>query len=110
MASRSGTYLDARSRVTVDVSKIASLRAQGRSWAEITDEIGVSKGTAQRNRLNSKTTLSHNRFDGALDWSRVQSARIACRRTDSHPSSPMVNCLPDSQHSEKSYGPANAFR
>jgi DNA invertase Pin-like site-specific DNA recombinase len=37
-----------RPRVIVDVSKIASLRAQGRSWAEIKDEIGVSKGTAQR--------------------------------------------------------------
>ena len=37
-----------RPRVIVDVSKIAFLRAQGRSWAEIKDEIGVSKGTAQR--------------------------------------------------------------
>jgi DNA invertase Pin-like site-specific DNA recombinase len=37
-----------RPRVIVDVSKIASLRAQGRSWAEIKEEIGVSKGTAQR--------------------------------------------------------------
>ena len=37
-----------RPRVIVDASTIASLRAQGRSWAQITDEIGVSKGTAQR--------------------------------------------------------------
>ncbi|HXM61177.1 MAG TPA: recombinase family protein [Terriglobales bacterium] len=37
-----------RPRVIGDASKIASLRAQGRSWAEIKDEIGVSKGTAQR--------------------------------------------------------------
>jgi DNA invertase Pin-like site-specific DNA recombinase len=37
-----------RPRVIVDVSKIASLRSQGRSWAEITNEIGVSSGTAQR--------------------------------------------------------------
>jgi DNA invertase Pin-like site-specific DNA recombinase len=37
-----------RPRVIVDVSRIASLRSQGRSWAQITDEIGVSKGTAQR--------------------------------------------------------------
>jgi DNA invertase Pin-like site-specific DNA recombinase len=37
-----------RPRVTVDASQIASLRALGRSWAQIKDEIGVSKGTAQR--------------------------------------------------------------
>jgi DNA invertase Pin-like site-specific DNA recombinase len=37
-----------RPRVIVDVSKIASLRALGRSWAQIKDEIGISKGTAQR--------------------------------------------------------------
>jgi hypothetical protein len=34
--------------VIVDASRIAGLRAQGRSWSQITDEIGVSKGTAQR--------------------------------------------------------------
>jgi hypothetical protein len=32
----------------VDASRIASLRAQGRSWAQIRDETGVTKGTAQR--------------------------------------------------------------
>jgi Resolvase, N terminal domain len=37
-----------RPRVIVDASRIASLRAQGRSWAEIKEAIGVSKGTAQR--------------------------------------------------------------
>jgi DNA invertase Pin-like site-specific DNA recombinase len=37
-----------RPRVIVDASKIPSLRSQGRSWAQIKDEIGVSKGTAQR--------------------------------------------------------------
>jgi DNA invertase Pin-like site-specific DNA recombinase len=37
-----------RPRVIVDASRIAGLRAQGRSWAQITDELGVSKGTAQR--------------------------------------------------------------
>jgi DNA invertase Pin-like site-specific DNA recombinase len=37
-----------RPRVMVDASRIASLRSAGRSWAQITDEIGVSKGTAQR--------------------------------------------------------------
>jgi DNA invertase Pin-like site-specific DNA recombinase len=36
-----------RPRVIVDASRIASLRARGRSWAEIKDEIGVSQGTAQ---------------------------------------------------------------
>lgn len=37
-----------RPRVVVDRSKIASLRAQGRSWAAISKQLGVGKGTAQR--------------------------------------------------------------
>ncbi len=37
-----------RPRVAVDARKIESLRRQGRSWAEITRETGISKGTAQR--------------------------------------------------------------
>ncbi len=37
-----------RPRVTVDASKIASLRTQGCSWAEIVAEMGIGKGTAQR--------------------------------------------------------------
>lgn len=37
-----------RPRVAVDDLRIASLRLQGRSWAEITRETGISKGTAQR--------------------------------------------------------------
>src|SRR5215469_13969852 len=37
-----------RPRVTVDASRIASLRALGHSWAEIVAEMGVGKGTAQR--------------------------------------------------------------
>ena len=37
-----------RPRVVVDVCKIAVLRSQRRSWAQISDEIGVTKGTAQR--------------------------------------------------------------
>ena len=37
-----------RPRVAVDVLRIASLRRQGRSWAEITRATGISKGTAQR--------------------------------------------------------------
>jgi len=34
--------------VIVDAAQIVSLRAGGRSWAHITDETGVSKGTARR--------------------------------------------------------------
>jgi DNA invertase Pin-like site-specific DNA recombinase len=37
-----------RPRVVVDASKVASLRAQGRSWAEISAELGIGRGTAQR--------------------------------------------------------------
>jgi len=37
-----------RPRVLVDVSKIAALRAQGRSWSRIVEEMGIGKGTAQR--------------------------------------------------------------
>jgi DNA invertase Pin-like site-specific DNA recombinase len=37
-----------RPRVIVGASRIVSLRAQGRSWAQIVEETGASKGTAQR--------------------------------------------------------------
>ena len=37
-----------RPRVVVDASKVASLRAQGHSWAAISTELGIGKGTAQR--------------------------------------------------------------
>jgi DNA invertase Pin-like site-specific DNA recombinase len=37
-----------RPRVPADASLIASLRKQGRSWSEITEETGLSRGTAQR--------------------------------------------------------------
>jgi len=37
-----------RPRVAVDADKIAALRAQGRSWSEIAEELGIGKGTAQR--------------------------------------------------------------
>jgi len=37
-----------RPRVVVDPSRIASLRAQGRSWSQVGAELRVSKGTAQR--------------------------------------------------------------
>jgi DNA invertase Pin-like site-specific DNA recombinase len=42
-----------RPRVAVDVRRIESLRLQGRSWAEITRETGISKGTAQRAQASS---------------------------------------------------------
>jgi len=37
-----------RPRVDVDRARIASLRAQGHSWAKICKELSLSKGTAQR--------------------------------------------------------------
>ena len=37
-----------RPKVVVDSRQIATLRDQGRSWREIVQETGVSKGTAQR--------------------------------------------------------------
>ena len=37
-----------RPKVAVDVVRIANLRAQGRSWRNITEELGIGKGTAQR--------------------------------------------------------------
>lgn len=37
-----------RPRVTLDVPRLAALRAQGLSWQQITQQTGVSKGTAQR--------------------------------------------------------------
>lgn len=52
---RSGLAL-ARSRgrqlgrpcIVVDASRVASLRAQGQSWAAISSELGIGRGTAQR--------------------------------------------------------------
>jgi len=37
-----------RPRVSVDAVRIAKLRSAGRSWSEICDETGLSRGTAQR--------------------------------------------------------------
>jgi DNA invertase Pin-like site-specific DNA recombinase len=37
-----------RPRAIVNVSKLVFLRGQGHSWAQITAETGISKGTAQR--------------------------------------------------------------
>ena len=49
-----------RPRVFVDVRRIASLRCEGRSWAEITRATAISKGTAQRALASSlpKTPVS----------------------------------------------------
>jgi DNA invertase Pin-like site-specific DNA recombinase len=47
VARARGTRLG-RPRVVLDVARIADLRARGRSWREITKELGVGKGTAQR--------------------------------------------------------------
>jgi DNA invertase Pin-like site-specific DNA recombinase len=47
VARAKGTRLG-RPKVVVDVAGIAHLRAQGRSWRDITRELGVGKGTAQR--------------------------------------------------------------
>jgi DNA invertase Pin-like site-specific DNA recombinase len=45
-----------RPKVAVDASRVAFLRQQGRSWAEITRETGISKGTAQRAVAGLPTT------------------------------------------------------
>ena len=37
-----------RPRVVVDAARVAALRAHGRSWREITAEMAISKGSAQR--------------------------------------------------------------
>lgn len=37
-----------RPRVIVNLQKLSALRQQGLSWAQITNETGISKGTAQR--------------------------------------------------------------
>jgi DNA invertase Pin-like site-specific DNA recombinase len=37
-----------RPRVIVDAARIGTLRAHGRTWREITAEMGISKGSAQR--------------------------------------------------------------
>jgi DNA invertase Pin-like site-specific DNA recombinase len=46
-----------RPRVQVDRFKIGTLRKEGRSWAEICDSLGISKGTAQRAVLSLPKNL-----------------------------------------------------
>jgi DNA invertase Pin-like site-specific DNA recombinase len=47
VARARGTRLG-RPKVVVDAARIACLRAKGRSWRDITEELGIGKGTAQR--------------------------------------------------------------
>jgi len=47
-----------RPRVVVDASKVARLRAQGESWAAISEGLGIGKGTAQRAVLALPKNLS----------------------------------------------------
>jgi DNA invertase Pin-like site-specific DNA recombinase len=37
-----------RPQIVVDASRIAALRSQGRSWRDVCEETGPTKGTAQR--------------------------------------------------------------
>jgi DNA invertase Pin-like site-specific DNA recombinase len=46
-----------RPRVNVDRLRVATLRNDGRSWAEICDVLGISKGTAQRAVLSLPKNL-----------------------------------------------------
>lgn len=47
-----------RPRVAVDGLRIGALRATGRSWAEICEQMKVSKGTAQRAAAGLPKNLS----------------------------------------------------
>ena len=50
-----------RPRIVVDASRVASLRAQGRSWAAISAELGIGRGTAQRACAGLPKNLSRRR-------------------------------------------------
>jgi DNA invertase Pin-like site-specific DNA recombinase len=56
LAKSKGKHLG-RPRVSVDRPRIATLRKEGHSWAEICDSLGVSKGTAQRAMLSLPKNL-----------------------------------------------------
>jgi DNA invertase Pin-like site-specific DNA recombinase len=56
-AAKAKGKLVGRPKISVNALRIASLRGQGRSWAEITLETGISKGTAQRAVSGLPTTL-----------------------------------------------------
>jgi DNA invertase Pin-like site-specific DNA recombinase len=57
LAKSKGKHLG-RPRVSVDSLRIATLRKQGQSWAEICKFLGISKGTAQRAVLSLPKNLS----------------------------------------------------
>lgn len=48
-----------RPRVSVDATKIASLRASGASWQTISRQLGISAGTAKRAFYNLSKNPSH---------------------------------------------------
>ena len=50
-----------RPRVDVDASKVALLRAQGRSWGAISTQLGIGRGTAQRACAGLPKNPSHTR-------------------------------------------------
>jgi len=52
-ARRKGKKLG-RPRIVVNADRLASLRAQGRSWASIACELGVGEGTVRRVALSAK--------------------------------------------------------
>jgi DNA invertase Pin-like site-specific DNA recombinase len=56
-AARSKGKRLGRPRVVVDAVRIGMLRAQGRSWREITLDTGIAKGTAQRAVQNLPKSL-----------------------------------------------------
>ena len=56
-AKKNGKKLG-RPRVAVDANRIAHLRAQGLSWAKISEQLGIGKGTAQISR-SREACLTH---------------------------------------------------
>lgn len=61
-----------RPRVAVNVKELSILREQGLSWAQITNETGVSKGTARRALADYSRS---NRLAAALTYSRRDNDR-----------------------------------
>ncbi len=68
-AARSKGKRLGRPKATVDASRVAALRRQGLSWAEITEQTGISEGTAQRamktlpKNLSAKTDVCWHHTD-----------------------------------------------
>lgn len=57
-AKAKGNWLG-RPRITVDASRIASLRAQGASWRDVCEKTGLTKGTAQRAACSLPKNSAH---------------------------------------------------